>query len=112
MEFGETFEEGGSREVLEETGLEIPANGLKFWHCRNLIMKEEERHFVSIFMVGIWDGKGEGPRIMENDKCRGWEWVEWDEMKKWIRDGQSERKLFPGMEGLIRETKGLAPRAE
>ncbi|TGO35705.1 hypothetical protein BHYA_0149g00180 [Botrytis hyacinthi] len=76
LEFGETFEEGASREVLEETGLYIPPKELSFFRCRNLIMKEEKRHFVSIFMVGVWDGKGEGPRVMEKQKCRGWEWYD------------------------------------
>lgn len=107
LEFGETFEEGASREVLEETGLDIPVDGLKFWHCRNLIMKEEKRHFVSVFMVGVWDGKGEGPKLMEKEKCRGWEWVGWEETKRWAENG--ERKLFPGMGGFIRELKGVAP---
>ncbi|TGO08544.1 hypothetical protein BTUL_0203g00050 [Botrytis tulipae] len=95
LEFGETFEEGASREVLEETG--------------NLIMKEEKRHFVSIFMVGVWNGKGEGPRVMEKEKCRGWEWVSWEETKKWVEMENAGRKLFPGMGGLIRELKGVAP---
>ncbi|KAM0133386.1 hypothetical protein ACHAP3_005909 [Botrytis cinerea] len=109
LEFGETFEEGASREVLEETGLCIPPRELKFFRCRNLVMKEEKRHFVSIFMVGVWDGKGEGPRVMEKEKCRGWEWVSWGETKKWIELENAERKLFPGMGGLIRELKGVAP---
>ncbi|KAB8296310.1 hypothetical protein EYC80_009079 [Monilinia laxa] len=109
LEFGETFEEGASREVLEETGLKIPASALKFWHCRNLIMKEENKHFVSIFMVGVWDGKGEGPKVVEKDKCKGWEWVGWEETKNWVENGQGGRKLFPGMGGLIREMKGVAP---
>ncbi|ESZ96329.1 hypothetical protein SBOR_3261 [Sclerotinia borealis F-4128] len=113
LEFGETFEEGASREVLEETGLHIPVNELKFWHARNLVMKEEKTHFVSIFMVGIWDGKGDGPRVMEKEKCRGWKWVGWEETKRWVEGGEGDeggKKLFPGMGDLIGELKGLAPR--
>ncbi|CAD6444210.1 12c0fa39-1ea7-45bf-bc15-0c2ffe928a7e [Sclerotinia trifoliorum] len=110
LEFGETFEEGASREVLEETGLHIPVDGLKFWHCGNLLMKEEKRHFVSIFMVGVWDGKGEGPRVMEKEKCKSWEWVGWEETQRWVEGENGGRKLFPGMGGLVREMKGVAPR--
>ena len=119
LEFGETPEECAAREVLEETGLHISVNSLRFLTATNSIMEEEGKHYVTLFMVGVRDGhmvEEEEPRVMEKDKCEGWEWVSWEEMVKWMERERAvaeqkgtERKLFLPLVNLVRQRPGLIP---
>lgn len=62
--------------MKEETGLEI--TNIKQGIVTNDIIKEEDRHFVSIIMVADYiDGE---PQLMEPDKCEGWQWFTMDDL--------------------------------
>ncbi|XP_046559066.1 LOW QUALITY PROTEIN: uncharacterized protein LOC124268092 [Haliotis rubra] len=77
LEFGESWEECGAREVLEETGLSL--KGVRYCTVVNALKREENYHYITLFVRGEVDlsYKAE-PENMEPTKCLGWEWVEWD----------------------------------
>lgn len=80
LEFGESFEECAIREVKEETDLEIV--DVRFLTAVSSVFESEieRKHYVTIFMVGEVAG-GQEPRLMEPEKCEGWGWNGWEEMK-------------------------------
>ncbi len=73
IEMGETFEAAAIKEVEEETGLKIK-NPQVFSVTNNLRTYEQESiHSVSI---NLYANDFEGiPRVMENDKCEAWHWM-------------------------------------
>jgi 8-oxo-dGTP diphosphatase len=100
LEFGETFEECALREVKEETDLDIER--VEFLTSTNDIMEDEggvgdgkeaskRKHYVTIFMTAtIKGGGGEGNggklpevKLMEPEKCAGWEWIGWEDLVRW-----------------------------
>ncbi len=73
LDIGETFESAAIREVQEETGLVIQSPKV---HCvtNNMQTYEESgEHYVSVNL--FCDTFTGSPRLMEPDKCEGWEWV-------------------------------------
>jgi 8-oxo-dGTP diphosphatase len=74
LEFGETFEEGAKREVLEETGLAI--NKLKV-----LCVNQDMIPGVHFITIGIFcaDFSGE-PKVMEPDEITAWDWFDLDHL--------------------------------
>lgn len=74
LEFGETFKQCARREALEETGLEI--TNIVQGPTTNDIFVPENKHYVSIFMIGQYQS-GE-PQIMEPEKNEMWGWFTFD----------------------------------
>ncbi|KIW19260.1 hypothetical protein PV08_03554 [Exophiala spinifera] len=96
LEFGETFEECAAREVLEETGLRV--HDVKFLTATNNVMGEDEggKHYITVFMTArVTMDPGDSAaanvgedglpiaRLMEPEKCAGWEWVSWRQYEMW-----------------------------
>ncbi|MDD4624926.1 MAG: NUDIX domain-containing protein [Candidatus Paceibacterota bacterium] len=74
LDMGETFEEGASREVKEETGMEIK-NPKVVSVSNNLeTYKKTGRHYISVNLLAT-EFKGE-PKVMEPDKCSGYIWCD------------------------------------
>lgn len=68
LEFGESFEDGATREVLEETGIRLGA--VKVICVNN--EKNEHAHFVT---VGMFSDRFTGePQVMEPDEITEWKW--------------------------------------
>jgi ADP-ribose pyrophosphatase YjhB (NUDIX family) len=76
LEFGESFEQGAKREVLEETGM-ILKNPRVI--CVNND-KNEHAHFITIGVLAT-DFEGE-PRVMEPDEITEWRWFTSQELPK------------------------------
>ncbi|KXZ56738.1 hypothetical protein GPECTOR_1g665 [Gonium pectorale] len=72
---GESFEECAIREVEEETGIQI-ASKPEFAYAVNSIF-DATTHYVTVFMRAEVPLDTEA-KLMEPDKCEGWQWVEWD----------------------------------
>ncbi len=68
LEFGESFEEGARREVLEETGIKLESAKVI---CVNND-KVPDAHFVTIGLLSE-DFEGEA-RVMEPDEIVQWQW--------------------------------------
>jgi len=74
MHFGESFEEGAKREVMEETGIML--NRVEVI-CVNNDMAGDA-HFVTI---GIFSDSFEGePKVMEPDEITEWRWFPVNEL--------------------------------
>lgn len=75
LEFGESLEDCARREVLEETGLQI--KNIRFGTVTNDIFKEEDKHYITIYMATDYDS-GE----LQNtnpERFEEWGWFEWGE---------------------------------
>jgi 8-oxo-dGTP diphosphatase len=100
--------------VLEETGLEI--QNVQFAHVTNDIMKDQSKHYITIFMMGecvpppsfLGMAMHPKPRNMEPHKCEGWESYGWEElctlMENVDGDGSGNVKLFGPLLQLVRES--------
>lgn len=75
LEHGESWEECGRREALEETGLAI--GNIRFGGVTNDIY-ESGRHYVTVHLVGDWQS-GE-PENREPEKCEKMAWFGPDEL--------------------------------
>jgi 8-oxo-dGTP diphosphatase len=70
LNFGETFEDGAKREVLEETGIRLNKVGVI---CVNQDIIETA-HFITI---GLFSESFEGDaRVMEPDEITEWKWFD------------------------------------
>lgn len=47
---------------------------------------------------------------MEPEKCAGWEWVSWEDVKRYSEDHHS-RKLFQPILDLLKQRPGFDPYA-
>ncbi len=70
MEWGETFEEGAIREVLEETGISIKdPKVISVHNCKN-----EHAHFMTVGLEATeWEGEAQ---VMEPDEMTEWGWFD------------------------------------
>ncbi len=73
MEFNESWEDCARRETREETGITI--KNIRFGAVTNDIFQQENKHYVTIFMLSDYD-TGE-VKIMEPEKCEQWGWFDW-----------------------------------
>jgi len=74
LDFGETFENGAKREVLEETGITLDKINVI---CVNQDMVESA-HFITIgFFSDAFSGE---PKVMEPDEITEWRWFELDNL--------------------------------
>lgn len=74
LEFGESFEDGARREVLEETGITI--NKLEVFCVNN--NKNEHAHFITI---GLFSDDFEGEaQVLEPDEIVEWQWFDLDQL--------------------------------
>lgn len=78
IEYGETFEEAGQREVKEETGITV--NNLAVFCVQT--DKNEHAHFISVGMLAL-DFEGTPERV-EPDVILKWEWFDLDKLPKKI----------------------------
>ena len=70
LDFGETFEEGAKREVLEETGITLNKTNVI---CVNQDIIETA-HFITI---GLFSDAFSGePKVMEPDEITEWRWFD------------------------------------
>ncbi|TVY12858.1 Nudix hydrolase 1 [Lachnellula arida] len=114
LEFGETPEECAARETLEETGLKV--SPVRFLTATNDYMPAENKHYVTMFTVCARENDSREPRVLEPEKCEGWDWVSWEELVGWVEteseageDGDLERRLFLPLLNLVRQRPGVVP---
>ena len=74
LHFGESFEEGAAREVMEETGIKL--NGMTVICVNNDAV--ENAHFVTIGLFSD-DFKNE-PKVMEPNEITEWHWFGLDNL--------------------------------
>ena len=72
LHFGESFEEGAQRELLEETGMSVQIEDLKVISLTNDIVPDA--HFVTVGL--LCEKFVGGPQVMEPDEITKWEWFD------------------------------------
>jgi len=97
LEVGESWAECAAREVQEE--MNVTVENLRFLHVTNDIMAEEEKHYVTIFMIGTTEGT---PVNAEPEKCTGWLSFSLTELQR-MNEGTGEYKLFGPLKHLLEE---------
>ena len=106
LEMYESWSDCAAREVLEEMNLII--TNIKFGHVTNDIMEQEQKHYVTIFMMAECQElvpKGtsttttqqeqpqyQQPQNMEPHKCEGWKSFTWNELEEIHRQQQQQQK--------------------
>ncbi len=76
LELGESILNCAQREVLEETGLKLQNIKLSPYITEDIF--DIENHYISIYVLADYL-EGE-PRVVEPNKCAGWDWFEWDHL--------------------------------
>lgn len=84
LELYESWEDCARREVLEEMGIEL-AEETHFCHVTNDIMKDEEKHYVTLFLMARQADPTQVPVNKEPHKCEGWKKKTWQELKQLLR---------------------------
>ena len=104
LELYESWEECARREVEEETGLILQQDKIKFGHVTNDIMKSENKHYVTIFMMGECDDTSSRPENLEPHKCEGWDSYSWEMLKEIAMNEKSQFRLFGPLQKLVEDS--------
>lgn len=75
LEYMESIVGCAKREVMEETGMEI--ENVRFLRLLNL-KDYAPKHYIDIGLVADW--KSGEPKVLEPEKCDGWEWYSLDSL--------------------------------
>ena len=83
---------------------------VQFLTATNDVFETEGKHYITIFVTAeiAEDSEIKEPKVMEPEKCRGWEWSSWDELER-SANGQGGRELFLPMINLIKQRPGVVP---
>ncbi|KAJ3554322.1 hypothetical protein NPX13_g10645 [Xylaria arbuscula] len=111
LEMGESFFACAERETLEETGLRV--KGVKVVAVTNDVFDAASKHYITIFTQCIMEDAGAQPKTMEPNKCEGWYWVSWDEIRQWSQHHDdtapewADKKCFLPIRNLVKDHAGL-----
>jgi 8-oxo-dGTP diphosphatase len=99
LEMYESWSDCAIREVYEEMGITL--SRVEFLHVTNDIMIEEEKHYITVFMIGHYDATTLGePRNCEPNKCDGWELYTLPQLQNMI----GTKELFIPLEHLLHDS--------
>ncbi|EHK25437.1 uncharacterized protein TRIVIDRAFT_32933 [Trichoderma virens Gv29-8] len=82
LDKGERIFACAARETLEETGLKIVSTEIV--KVTEDIFEEEEgiRHYITVFTKCHMLDQTQEPKLLEPNKCQGWHWKSWEELKE------------------------------
>ncbi|KAF2423561.1 hypothetical protein EJ08DRAFT_737377 [Tothia fuscella] len=107
LELGETFEHCAAREVLEETGISIDELDIRYLTAVNSVF-EEGQHYVTIAMGFLLSADTES-KLLEPDKCEGWESARWEDVRDAIEAADNDEKWFQPMIEFVTQRPGFDP---
>lgn len=97
LEHMESFSECAKREAREETGIEI--DNIRFL-CLTNFKAYAPKHYIDVGLAADW--KSGKPRVLEPEKCEGWDWYDLDNLpiplfevvKNYVKAYKSGRNYF------------------
>lgn len=98
LERFEEFEECCSRELLEETNINLSKQDFKYLFFKNIIKKEEDYHYIDYFFACRMP-EDQIIKNLESDKHMDWKWFDLETIFS------SNLNYFYGMEEFIKEMK-------
>ncbi|KAK3341905.1 NUDIX hydrolase domain-like protein [Lasiosphaeria hispida] len=103
LEFGEDPLACAERETLEETGLVVRA--VKVVAVTNDVFTANSKHYITLFVSCRRVDDAQQPETLEPEKCEGWHWKSWDEVKELLGNGEDagQQNLFLPIINLLRE---------
>ncbi|KAI1433914.1 nudix domain-containing protein [Xylaria sp. CBS 124048] len=107
LEMGESFFECAERETAEETGLRVKA--VKILATTNDVFDAASKHYITVFVLCVKEEKDAEPQTLEPNKCEGWCWRSWNEIKNWCehhddKDAEwADKKCFLPVRNLLKE---------
>ncbi|EHA17925.1 hypothetical protein ASPNIDRAFT_175980, partial [Aspergillus niger ATCC 1015] len=90
LELNESFETCTEREILEETDLKV--QDIRFLTVTNDIMESEGKHYITVVMGCKLCDVDAQPKLMEPNKCSGWEWTTWEQLRM---DYDAGKEIIP-----------------
>jgi len=99
LELNESWADCAAREVEEEMGLTLVPSSIRFFHATNDVMLEEEKHYVTLFMVATPSDPEQLPTNREPEKCEGWDTYSVEGLLE-----QNDRLFLP-LQNLLREKR-------
>ena len=118
LELYESWQECARREVWEEMNIPpLSLQQIEFCHVTNDPMPAEQKHYVTIFMMGrITPQQAAGIQNKEPDKCEGWKAFSWQQLQEKAAaaaatddddeggdDGDRDLLLFGPLQRLVEE---------
>lgn len=82
LEFGESFEEGAKREVMEETGIVLDKVKLICVNNDMVLNSEKPAHFVTLGFFADERYFSGSPKVMEPEEITEWRWFDLDNLPK------------------------------
>ncbi|KAH7324295.1 NUDIX hydrolase domain-like protein [Stachybotrys elegans] len=105
LEQGETFFDCVKRETLEETGLKI--RPIKVVGVTNDVFSELNKHYVTVFTKCEREDSLQQAEVLEPEKCEGWTWKSWEEIRTMAKREGGSQELFLPVENLVLENPEL-----
>ena len=82
LEYLASFEDCASAEVCEEVGVRVEPARFHFCGATNDPMPAEDLHYVTLFVCAqLAEGEATAVTNAEPEKCGGWAWVPWAELR-------------------------------
>ncbi|KAL7908896.1 hypothetical protein GGI35DRAFT_452351 [Trichoderma velutinum] len=98
------------RETEEETGLKVEGKGV-FTITNDIFTQEKEpKHYITVFAKCVMTDPNQQPQIKEPEKCDGWHWKSWEELKAMKEAAESDpsaESLFLPIVNLMKQTSNL-----
>ncbi|KAK3392752.1 NUDIX hydrolase domain-like protein [Podospora didyma] len=101
LEVGESIFECAERETLEEAGLVVRAE--KILAVTNDIFDPTSRHYITLFVACRRLDEAQEPQTLEPEKCEGWFWTTWSEIKTLAASEVGKQKFFLPIINLLNE---------
>jgi 8-oxo-dGTP diphosphatase len=100
LEMGESWETCGTREIKEETNLDITSLVLAGVTNDVAIGGNPNKHYITIFMQARLKEDSAALENLEPHKCKGWNWTRWDDLFE-LCETEDER-VFDPLKNFIR----------
>ena len=104
LEYGETILACAQRELREETGLDLPISTFKIYQVVNC--RRPGHHSVDFTVVTVL-GDGQVPVNREPEKCLGWTWKSWAELRSLPTYWPLEERLNRGLAVTLADYESL-----